>query len=343
MKKISVLFILFVFLFLSVINAYSVDIDGYDGGSEWNDAETQLLVNGESNSKVNFGVIKWIIEPETNNIYFCVMFKEPGLSEDNRNVGVSLTVENSDSFTVTALSTPSEVDEERFYFDGALSIDENNGVTCEIRLGLKYGIADVISGNVRFYDSDGIPSNVYDFVIENPESATDEYKHHNSGGSYNSFTSSEPTTGKSDKPTKKSEKNTTKKPSESNNDFRLLDLILSDITTKEETVVAKTENKTKKEKKDKTTVKSFKENKKSTSVQETSDYYSDTPENTENSKHESTDIKASLGIEKGDKYKTITLIAGGLTLVAISVLGTVKSRKDELIISDNNNKNDPKS
>ena len=220
MKKFISILLLSTCLYLSAITVFSADIDGYDKGEEWAGAETLLLLNGESNCNVNFGLIKWIVDSDTNCIYFCVMFKEPDLAADNTNVGASLKIENSDFYTVRATSSDNIIDEDRYSFEGSLSVDSNNGVTCEIRLGLKYGIPDIINGSVRFIDSEGVPSNIYDFSIDNINDITEYHNNHNSDGS--DYTSHyKTTTQKPEKTTKRAEKTTKVKSTDSNDDLIL--------------------------------------------------------------------------------------------------------------------------
>ena len=247
MKKITVFFILLLLVILSSFSALSVNIDGYDNGDEWIESDALLLLNGESNCKVNFGLIKWKFEPDTNTVYFCVMFKEPDLAADNTNVGASIRIENSDFYTVSASSSDNEINEDRYSFKGAVSVDSNNGVTCEIKFGLKYGIPDIINGSVRFLDSDGVPSNVYNFTIRSDEIVTEEQMHYNSGSSYQT-TTYKTTTQKTEKTTSKTAKTTKSKQSDSDGGLWLIDMILNDITTNSEssTVISKTKSETKK-------------------------------------------------------------------------------------------------
>ncbi len=154
-------------LFQFSLNALSVNIDGYHNGVEWDGATANQLFSGESNSKVNFGLVKTIIDADENALYLCFMFIDPELEQGNSNVGISLTVEGSDSFEVTASESPCRSDDSEFIFEGAISIDENNGATSEIRVGFKHGLPQRIGANVRFIDSEGALSNVYSFSIIN--------------------------------------------------------------------------------------------------------------------------------------------------------------------------------
>lgn len=154
-------------LFQFSLNALSVNIDGYHNGVEWDGATVNQLFSGESNSNVNFGLVKTMIDADENALYLCFMFTDPDLEQGNSNVGISLTVGGSDSFDVTASNSPCYSDDSEFLFEGAISIDENNGATSEIRVGFKFGLPQKIGANVRFIDSSGSISNVYSFSIIN--------------------------------------------------------------------------------------------------------------------------------------------------------------------------------
>ena len=313
MKKIITFFLILVICFSAFSSAYSVKTDGYDDGAEWKNAEMKLLVNGESNCKVNFGLMKWTFEPESNSVYFCIMFKEPDLSSDNQNVGVSLQVENSEPFIVFANSNPNNIDIDKYYFEAALTVNESSGVTCEIRLGIKHGLPSVINGKIRFYDSDGTPSNVYEFVIENTEETTVEY----SSEADTTSLIKAPTKEHTNKITAKKQ-TTTKKPKTEKN--------TSDSTVTKKSTTQKSNKVTKKAKKKITkpieTTENFITNTALMNIIET----------------DSTADNAAIAknISKGDVYKIITLVAGGISLVVISFVGTVnagKKKKDQ---------NDPK-
>lgn len=332
LKKLTVFFIVLALCFCTFFSANSIYIDGYDSGTEWESAETQLLLNGESNCKVNFGLIKCIFDPEINTAYLCIMFQEPNLSQDNKNVGVSLQIENSEPFVVSASSVTNNIDVDKYYFDGILTIDENNGVTTEIQLGIKHGLPAVLNGKVRFYDSEGVPSNVYSFSIVNSESTTQKSNHsgyyENSGTDKTTKALAEETTLKSSKTTtKKNKENTTK------DNWAFLDLLLP-----EETTTKKTEKNTKK--KTESSVKTTKAKSHTSKAVEITEEINATETVTvliTQTVQTASHINNDIGLQEGDIYKTITLIAGGLSLVVISFVGTVRAKKDK------HNENDPKS
>lgn len=331
MKKLTVFFIVLTLCFCSFFNANSIYLDGYDSGTEWEGAETQLILNGESNCKVNFGLIKCVFDSEINTAYLCIMFKEPNLSTDNQNVGISLQIEDSDPFIVSASSVINKIDVDKYYFEGILTIDDNNGVTTEIRLGIKHGLPDVLNGKVRFYDSDGVPSNVYSFSIENTEETT---QNSNNGSYYVNNETSRTTKSTTQETTLKQTVTTTKKNRENTtrDNWAFLDLLLPDETTTatEKTTKKKSESSVKTTKAKSQTSKPIERTEEINIAETVTVLIAVTDQS-------AVQVKSDISLQEGDIYKTITLIAGGLSLVVISFVGTVRAKKDK------HNENDPKS
>lgn len=170
MFKKSILIILVLMVsFGLIINAYSADIDGIDDGYEWADAVSYILINGESNCDVDYGAVKLFFDNENRAVYFCFMLKDPNLEADNLKAGVSFSVNDSDLFVLTAEYETQDYDFNKFSFEGAVSVDENHGASCEVRLGFKEGIPRDINCTVCFIDAKGMPSNEYDFSVVNEE------------------------------------------------------------------------------------------------------------------------------------------------------------------------------
>ncbi len=167
MKGICSFFIIISLLFPLTLNAFSINIDGLNDGIEWDNASVNLLFDGESNSRISYAAVKNLINAEESALYLCFMFIDPFLESDNKNVGISLTAEATDSFTFDISDSSFHEDTYNYSFDGALAVDKNNGATCEVRLGFKNGLPRKISLDVRFIDSSGVYSNVYSFSIIN--------------------------------------------------------------------------------------------------------------------------------------------------------------------------------
>lgn len=169
MKKFSALLLAAVFAVCFVAAAFSVDIDGEDMGVEWDGATVYKIIVGDSNCGVTHGFLKVKFDNSNRAVFLCFMFIDPALEIGNTSAGVSMTVEGSEPFVMTMSSSPQSYDIEKYSFEGAMSIDENNGATCEIRLGVKEGLPREIHGSVRYIDAAGVPSNVYGFTLVNEE------------------------------------------------------------------------------------------------------------------------------------------------------------------------------
>lgn len=150
------------------VSAFSVTVDGIDGGAEWDGAPVKRLFSGESNCKVNFAAVKAKVASSESAVYLCFMFKDPDAALFNPAAGVILNVGN-DMFTVTMESAPCSDDTADHSFDAAITADQNHGMTCEIRLGVKHGVPKSLDMSVRFIDTAGELSNHYAFTVENTE------------------------------------------------------------------------------------------------------------------------------------------------------------------------------
>lgn len=150
------------------VSAFSVTVDGIDGGAEWDGAPVKRLLSGESNCKVNFAAVKAKVASSESAVYLCFMFKDSDAALFNPAAGVILNVGN-DTFTVTMESAPCSDDTPDHSFDAAITADQNHGMTCEIRLGVKHGVPKSLDMSVRFIDTAGELSNHYAFTVENTE------------------------------------------------------------------------------------------------------------------------------------------------------------------------------
>mgnify|MGYP003308902498 CR=1 FL=1 len=55
------------------ITVFSFNIDGKDKGTEWENAESIVLLSSEeSNSNVSYGLMKWVVEE--NSLFICFNF-----------------------------------------------------------------------------------------------------------------------------------------------------------------------------------------------------------------------------------------------------------------------------
>ena len=169
MKKVCIL-LSFIFCLNSfILSVFSFSIDGIDSGVEWDGATYYKFIDGESNCGVNFGLVKIKLDNSDNSVYYCFHFSDPNLLPDNSNAGISLSVDGSQQFEITASDSAVYENVSPYSFESAIYIDENNGATCEVRFGIKTGLPQNINSSVRFIDSDGCYSNYYDFIVVNEE------------------------------------------------------------------------------------------------------------------------------------------------------------------------------
>lgn len=335
MKRFICLILLFILFSVLTINSFAYEIDGTEKRTEWENSSSILLLDREeSNNKINFGSVNWAIED--GSLFLCFNFIEKNISDDTSLIGVSLIVEDSEEFIVTVETSPAESDSSKYYFEGAVSFDYTKGATCEIRVGAKYGLPSEILLRTRFIDSNGSYSNVYDFTIQNREYIyenyePDEYTEPQKNTTTKNIQTTKPVTEKTtkaEKTTKKSSSKTTKK-----SDSGLFDFIFKD---KEETTskTAKADKTTKKssEKTKKSTTKNNKTTTVTNNVQ--SELISQTNAVSQNS---ISAINSQISTTEGSKYKLITAIFGGITLVTVAILGTIGANKKA---NKKNNKDD---
>lgn len=167
MKRSLPLIMLIVFINALTFSAFSFTVDGKDNGVEWDGATVYKLIDGESNCGVNFGLVKVKFDYDTDAVCLCFLFIDPELTPDNGSAGISLTVEDSSSFEIVASETSSYMNIDPYSFEGAIYLDENNGATCEIRVGIKSGLPETVDFDARFIDSHGYYSDYQHFVVVN--------------------------------------------------------------------------------------------------------------------------------------------------------------------------------
>lgn len=166
MKRIIFVLIALIVCFSFTFHAWSVVIDGNDG-SEWHNSTSYILVNGESNSSIDYCILKVKFDADNSAIYLCAMMTDENLTVDNVYAGASVSVNGSPFFTVTKNNTPCNNDINNYSFDGAVSVDENNGATVEMRIGFKSGIPKTVECVIQLIDSNGEPSNYYNLNLIN--------------------------------------------------------------------------------------------------------------------------------------------------------------------------------
>lgn len=167
MKRIVLVLSILILLYVNIFTAFSFDVDGVDSGTEWNGATVYTLINGESNCKVDFGLVKVKFDYDTDALNFCFLFSDPDFTPDNPYAGISLSVDNNSPFEITSSVGKSYDNILPHSFDGAVIVNDTKGATCEIRVGFKSGLPETINCSVRYIDSQGSYSNYYEFKVVN--------------------------------------------------------------------------------------------------------------------------------------------------------------------------------
>ncbi len=337
MRKIIGFTLAAILIFVYCFTAFGINIDGNDCGTEWDGATAYKLFSGESNSSVNFGTVKVKFAPEEYAVYLCFTFLDPCLEKGNDLAGISLSVENSPSYVLTMANSPSAADVDNYEVSGAMYIDENNGGTCEVRVGIKHGVPKELSCSVRFLDYEGVPSNVYNFTLVN-ESYTETTQMYIAPTADNSDPVYNPDLLTTISPG-------TTKPKKTNTEKTTKEKITTERTTKEKTTKATTTKKkttTKAEKTTRAETKTKKETQNQTvyvyekeiiisqvvvtipvSVTESSTTQNDTTVETTQ--------PTQINISAGSKYKKIAGVIGAVAFIAVAAWGTASAKKKESV------------
>ncbi len=130
--------------------------------NDWRNIEPEVIVtlSGESNCDVYFATVSVLAEESSNRLLFGFKVKVPGFVEDSANYGVAVRI-NNDEFVYITPDTVSEYNSDKYYFEGVVCATSQTDFTAEIAAGIKYGLFTVDNIEVRVFDSDGEPSNVY--------------------------------------------------------------------------------------------------------------------------------------------------------------------------------------
>lgn len=320
MKRIVIFAFSAILIFISYFTAFGVNIDGNNQGTEWDGATAYKLFSGESNSSVNFGAVKVKFMPEEYAVYLCFTFLDPELEQDNTLAGISLSVEDSPSYVLTMANCPYNADIDKYEVSGAMYIDENNGGTCEVRIGMKYGIPKETLCCVRFIDNLGVPSNIYTFILVN-DSYTETTEMYikptadNSDPAYNPdlLTTKPP---KTTKPKKTTTERTTK-----------VTTTKKKTTTKAEKTT-RSETKTKKEAQNQTVYVYEKEVIISQVVITVPVSVTESSTTQQESSVETTQ-PAKINISVGSRYKKIAGVIGAVAFVAVAAWGAASAKKKE--------------
>lgn len=326
MKRIIISALAAVIAFAMCFTAYGVTVDGNNQGTEWDGATTYKLFSGESNSSVYFGAVKVKFAPEEYAVYLCFMFRDSMLEKDNTLAGISFSVENSPSYVLTMSNSPYAADVDKYDVSGAMYIDENDGGTCEVRLGIKSGVPKELSCSVRFLDYQGVPSNYYYFTLVN-EQYTETTKlmiaptSDNSDPAYNP----ELNTTKGAKTTKATTERTTKE--------KTAKVTTTKKPKKTTTQKAKTTKAAKTEKETQAATVYYYEKEIIISqvivTQTVSETQTTEPQTTTQPQTVTEEETISIPLSVGSKYKAIAGVVCAAAFIAVAAWGVIGAKKDK--------------
>lgn len=361
MKRAVSLISLLIFIYAWAFSAFSFSIDGNDSGVEWDGAIVYKFIDGESNCGVDFGLVKVKFDYNTSSVCFCFHFSDPDLSPDNAMAGISFAIEGSSSFEILASDVTRSYNIDPYDFDGAISLDKNNGATCEVRVGIKSGLPEMIDGSVRFIDSKGYYSNSYSFTVVNEEyEVTDDYIMYPTGDNkdpafnpdVNYTVTNKKTTKKKTTTVKTTKNKTTKKSSTKDNNrentiktsphYSYTGRISTVRDTTEKNISVKS-TKASQTEKDVVTVYYYEKE-----IYISQVYVTQFSEATSTELHENEELNANnngisdesknpkgeVSLSKGTKYKKIISAAGLAAFLGIAVFGTYSARKNSNKTSD---------
>jgi|GEM_PF-5062183 len=150
-------------------------IDGRMDATEWYGAEGLPLFSSaaQSGNHLSYAYMKYIISPEEDAICLCVTVIGTDITADTLRAGVRVTLNGGAPAEVTADGLLS-YDAEALRLEAALKIDQQNGFTAELRVGLKRALPSTISLGLQLLDGAGEPSRLLTLPLQNPAYTTAE-------------------------------------------------------------------------------------------------------------------------------------------------------------------------
>lgn len=157
-----------IFSFTAGATSYKINFNGIDDGMEWEYQDVTRLIYGDSHCNVDDAGVKYKTDNSSNDIWLYFAVKDYKSEPYDPDVKLIIYAED-EKFVYAAVSPDPSINEERFTFNALGHFDENNGISYEVRLGVKNGIPAEYKLRIQFADSDGNVSNIYDLNIINSE------------------------------------------------------------------------------------------------------------------------------------------------------------------------------
>ena len=176
MKRLVVFFILLCLLTFFA-SAKNPRIDGIINlHSEYRDQVVYLQSDKhESNSNVGNVFLYWFSSPIDYSVFLGLAYSCEDYVPDGGLTGVEITVNHDLCCTVHADGNITDLDSNRFDVDFAYDKTVNSAskeFTCEIRVGVKYGLDHDTVAGIRILDCSGNTSNYYRQVVYSPVPTT---------------------------------------------------------------------------------------------------------------------------------------------------------------------------
>ena len=165
-------------------SARAFELDGRMREKMWAELEpfTVIQVRDEPNCSVDLAKIYVCFDEHDRITYIGCRFTHEALTPRETEegepdtqppilTGVAVKVEDKDYMTFTAQDADS-YNEDDYHIQGAVFNMSDTSTTAEVFIGQKYGFGDPLHLQLRFYDADGIASNVYPLEIPSPAPVT---------------------------------------------------------------------------------------------------------------------------------------------------------------------------
>ncbi|HBL41720.1 MAG TPA: hypothetical protein DDY98_09345 [Ruminococcaceae bacterium] len=156
-------------------SARAIEIDGLLKEKMWTEQQpfTRLKNGDEPNCSVDYAQVYVCFDEKNYITYIGCRFVHQAHSELTEETlsGFAVRVEDTD-FLVALSPNVEEINGDAYRIQVGAHALSDTSTTAEALIGQKYGFGNPLHVQLRFYDADGIPSNVYTLEIPSPIAAT---------------------------------------------------------------------------------------------------------------------------------------------------------------------------
>ncbi len=178
------LFSLLITLFPFSLSARAFELDGRMREPMWAELEPFTVIELRDEPNCSVDLAKIYVCFDERDLITCIGFRfthkaptpketEEGAPDADLPIltGVAAKVEDKDFLTFTTQNADSYNGDD-YHIQGAAFPLSDTGTTAEVFIGQKFGFGDPLHVQLRFYDADGVPSNVYPLEIRTPTPQT---------------------------------------------------------------------------------------------------------------------------------------------------------------------------